>query len=209
MFNFPTKLTWLNHGNETVEVQYNYCMRLLDQFPNEEITALEVGSAFGGGVEMMGKIFSGKGKVYGFDTFEGHPKDLADDPNDKEAWCMDEWYNIFGWGPVKIEYQRKVLADEGLKNVTLVKGRVNKNSFKDIDKIHFCLMDLDLIKSTRSAYEGIKDKFVKGAYFIMHDSLPADHLPMIHDFVYKEMLNDGWELEHESYNGLSTVLKRK
>ena len=206
-----TKLTWLNSGNKTAEIQVEYLRRVMSEF-TEPIHALEIGCAYGGGVEAMARILGDRGTAYGFDTFEGHPKDLAIDKGGKEATCMDHWYqpHVFGIETLDIEYQRSVLKKENIKNAILVKGRVNKDSFKMIDKAHFVLMDLDLISSTRSAYEGIKDKIVKGGYFIMHDSLPFDHLPEIHKFVYEEMMKEGeWYIEKESIPGLSTTLKRK
>lgn len=206
-----TALTWLNSGNKTAEIQLEYLRKTMGAF-SEPIVACEVGSAYGGGAEAMGRLLGDKGTVYGFDTFDGHPKDLADDRTSLEATCMDHWYHpdVLGRTALDITYQQKVLEKEDIHNVILVKGRVHKSSFDFIPKIHFVLMDLDLIKSTEAAYEGVKDKVVSGGYFIMHDSLPPDHLPMIYDFVYNKMLKDGrWYLEKESLQGLCTVMKRK
>lgn len=210
-FQYPTKLTWLNSGNKTGEIQHEYLKKVMNEFSGK-ITALEIGSAYGGGVEMMAKVLGERGEVYGYDTFEGHPKDLAQDKGGKEATCMDHWYqpHIFGTEKLALEYQEKVLKEEGLTNAHLVKGRVNEHSFGPIQQAHLVLMDLDLIASTKTAYDAVKDKVIKGGYFIMHDSLPFDHLPMIYDFVYNTMLKDGrWYLERESLQGLCTVMKRK
>lgn len=209
-FQEKTKLVWLNNSNKTGELQLDYLDKIIEEVKTD-IVACEIGCAYGGGVEAMARRLMGIGHVYGFDTFVGHPKDLADDIHDKEATCMEPWYSDqwFGTAGLDVDYQRKILKEEGLDNVTLVKGRVNEHSFDEIDKINFALIDLDLIKSTRSAYAGCKDKFVKGAYLFMHDAFPPEHLPMINEFVYSELLKSGdWKLERESVQGLLTILKR-
>ena len=205
------KLCWLNAGNPCGLIQLLVLGNLLDKFPNEELIGLEVGSAYGGGVEMAAKLWKGRGKFYGYDTFEGHPKDLAINPNHKESWCMDMWYEDpnFGTEKLKYDYQRKVLDEQGLDNAILVKGRVNKHSFDDIEKAHFVMIDLDMINPTKVAYEAIKDKIVVGGYLLMHDSFPEDHLPMIYDFVYDKIIPEGkWKIIKRSVGGLVTVLER-
>lgn len=207
-----TRLHWLNCSNDTAKHQYWVIDELLEAFPNEEITALEIGSPYGGAVEVMATLLKGRGKAFGYDTFDGHPKDLADDPTSLEATCMDAWYHDdnLGRAGLSYEYQRAVLDEEGLDNAILVKGRINEHSFDDIDRIHFAMIDLDLIKPTVVAYNAIKDKFVKGGYLFLHDALPEDHLPMIHEFVYKEIIPSGlWEVIIEDKKALLTGLRRK
>jgi hypothetical protein len=205
------KLHWLNVGNPCGLIQMLVLGNLLEKFPNEDLVGLEIGSAYGGGVEFAAKLWKGRGKFYGYDTFEGHPRDLAEDQSDKEAWCMDMWYEDknFGTEKIKYDYQRKILDDQGLDNAILVKGRVNEKSFDDIEKAHFVMIDLDMDVPTRIAYEAIKDKVVVGGYLLMHDSLPEDHLPKIHRLVYEEIIKEGrWKIIKQSYPGLVTVLER-
>ena len=205
------KLLWLNIGNATGLIQLLVLGNLLEKFPNDELIGLEIGSAYGGGVEAAAKLWKGRGKFYGYDTFEGHPRDLADSQNNKEAWCMDMWYKDerFGMDKLSYEYQRAILDSEGLDNAILVKGRVNKKAFDDIEKAHFVMIDLDMIKPTRIAYNAIKDKIVVGGYLLMHDSLPENHLPKIHRLVYEEIIKEGrWKLIKQSYPGMVTVLER-
>lgn len=207
-----TKLYWLNKSNATARHQYDIVSNLSEGFPNEKIVALEIGSPYGGAVEMMATVLKNRGTVYGYDTFEGHPKDLADDPHSLEATCMEAWYHhsMLGREGLAYDYQRQVLDSLGLDNAILVKGRINEHSFDDIEKIHFAMLDLDLIKPTRVTYEAIKDKFVKGSYLFIHDALPSDHLPYIHNFVYDEIIPSGlWSVEVEDPQGLLVVLKRK
>ena len=84
------RLLWLNTCNHTSDFQMKCIDELTQTFP-EPIIALEVGSAYGGGVEMMAKLLKDRGFAYGYDTFEGHPKDLSVDPTSVEAICMDMW----------------------------------------------------------------------------------------------------------------------
>ena len=220
--NFRNQLVWLNAGNPAGRIQIELCERILDEFPEDKLVGLEIGSAYGGGVEFLAKCWYGRGKVYGYDTFEGHPRDLADNQDDKEAWCMDIWYDNGKHVPqlnakcLDYNYQRKILDDQLLNNVTLVKGRINSHSFDDIKQIHFAMIDLDLIKPTVVAYNAIKDKFVPGAYLMLHDSLSPQHLPKIYHFVYDVVVKDGrWNEINDTWNeiqtvaGMVTVLKRK
>jgi hypothetical protein len=208
------KLVWLNAGNETGLIQLLTLENLMQKFPDENnLVGLEIGSAYGGGVEIGAKMFGKRGKFYGFDTFEGHPRDLAVDQKNLEAYCMEMWYQSdqkqFSKEKLAYKYQRQRLDNGGLTNAILVKGRINKHSFDMIDKIHFAIIDLDLIVPTRIAYEAIKDKIVVGGYLFMHDALPPDHLPMIHSLVYHQILAEGrWKIVKESNSGNLTALER-
>lgn len=208
---FTHKLNWLNAGNGTARLQMECVEALPSMFPGEEIIALEVGSAYGGGAEMMGKALSGFGKVYAYDTFEGHPKDLADSPTDPEALCMDLWYKEprHGLNRLSYEYQRVILDEQGLDNVILVKGRINEHSFDDIKRVHFAILDLDLVKSTRIAYEALRDKIAKGGYLFIHDALPKDNLVHLNKYVYDEIVPDKrWEIFGEYPNDFVLVLHK-
>lgn len=183
----------------------------MEKFPNEELIGLEIGSAYGGAVEVAAKMWKGRGKYYGYDTFEGHPKDLAVSQDNLEAWCMDNWYapEAFGTEGIAYDYQRKILDEEGLDNAILVKGRIHKNSFDDIKRAHFVMIDLDLIYSTTIAYQAIKDKIAVGGYLFVHDALPADHLPMINKYAYTRILGDGtWKIMAESDKGNLLALEK-
>lgn len=209
-------LRWLNAGNETGLIQLMTMENLIAKFPNEEIIGLEIGSAYGGGVEAMAGLLKGRGKYYGYDTFEGHPRDLAVSPDALEATCMDMWYSDegqfkgFGKGErLTYEYQRKILDEQGLDNAILVKGRINEHTFDDIKKAHFVLLDLDLINPMKMAYKAIRDKVVVGGYLFIHDTLPEDHLPMINVWAYKQVLAENmWKIVAESPQGNLTALER-
>jgi hypothetical protein len=205
------RLAWLNTGSRAAQRQIILATKIMDEFPNEKLIHLEVGSAYGGGVEFMAKLWTYQGLVYGYDTFEGHPKELSDDPKSLEATCMDMWYEhpLFGRKHLRYDYQRKILDDEGLTNAILVKGRINEHSFDDIKYAHMAMLDMDLVKPTMVAYHALKDKIITGGYMLFHDALPADHLPLIHNFVYSEVVKDKrWLIEGEYPNAYLTVLRR-
>jgi hypothetical protein len=91
--NITNTLPWINLANGTAQLQLDCITNLLETVMyDKQIIILEVGSAYGGAVEMMAKVLGGRGKVYGYDTFEGHPSDIADDPKSLEATCMELWY---------------------------------------------------------------------------------------------------------------------
>ena len=210
---FNNKLFWLNMGNGAAEKQVALLEKILTDFPKDKLTTLEVGSPYGGAVEFAARLMGKRGTAYGYDTFEGHPVDLADDPDSSEAHAMDQWYARTDYTPEMLtyEYQRKVLDEEGLSNAILVKGRLNEHSFDDIKKAHLVMLDLDLIKPTILAYDALKDKIVKGGYLMTHDSFPADHLPLIYDFVHNVIAKDGrWMIvgEYDRFDGFMTVLQR-
>ena len=218
--NFKNQLVWLNAGNDAGATEIEMVERVLDEFPDEKLTALEVGCAYGGGTEFIAKCWYGRGRVYGYDTFVGHPKDLAASPDDLDATCMDMWYDKGKEIPalhvsrLAYDYQRKVLDDQLLTNAILVKGRVNKHSFDNIKKIHFAMLDLDFDKPMTTAYHAIKDKFVPGGYLMLHDTLPPDHLPKICHLAYNVIAKDGrWSIIKEVIQGDNssgaTVFKRK
>lgn len=205
------QLAWLNVGSKESNVQLGYLEFLKTQF--NEVIALEIGSAYGGAVETMAKFLKGRGKAYGYDTFEGHPEDLSDDSLSGEARCMDIWYvhPDFGRGKnLSYKYQRKVLDQQGLDNAILVKGRINKHSFDDIKEAHLVMMDLDLVKSTEVAYFAVRGKIVLGGYLFMHDAIPANHLPLLHKFIYNEVVTDKmWSIEAEIPDMNLLILKHK
>jgi hypothetical protein len=205
------KLIWINLSNGAAQHEVRIAKYLIENFPNTKLIFLEVGSAYGGGVEYLANLLRFRGLVYGYDTFVGHPKDLADDPTSLEATCMDIWYEYpkLGRKRLSYEYQRKALDSLDMTNAILVKGRINDHSFDDIDKVHMAMLDLDLIKSTRVAYHALKDKIVSGGFIMFHDALPPDHLPYIHDFIYNEVIKDRrWLVELEDPLAMLVILKR-
>ncbi len=152
---------------------------------------VEMGIAYGGGVESLGSFWKGRGTVYGFDTFEGlHPDHLADDKYGFQARCMDHWYDkaVFGTATLSYDFQRKQLDAEQLSNVILVKGEVTKDSCKDLPYINYALLDMDIVASMKVGWEAIKDKLVPGAFVCLHDVVPSDHIPALYKWWYEEVM---------------------
>ncbi len=180
----------LNYINGAQTILFYHQMVLISKFEND-LVGVEMGIAYGGGVEALGTMWKGRGTVYGFDTFENlHPDFLSKQKYSLEARCMDRWYDprMFGTKALNYKYMRKQLDREGLDNVILVKGLVNKDSCKNIPKIHYVLLDMDILESMKEGYMAVIDKVVPGGFIFIHDALPEDHLPNIHNWLYKDVL---------------------
>jgi hypothetical protein len=157
-----------------------YCIR---EF-KKDITVVSMGVGYGGEVERISNILNNRGVVHGFDTFNGHPKHLAE-PGSKEQNCMEEWYDMFGREKLEYEYQRKRMGN----NVVLHKGEINNNSLDGIDKIHLALLDMDIAQSMELGFNLVKDKIVQYGYLFLHDVIPENHLSTLTGF-YKTVKED-------------------
>lgn len=207
-----TKLKWLNKHNGAAQICYKLQQEIMNEFEGP-LTAVIMGSAYGGELEALGRLWKGRGTVYGMDVFQDlHPEHLAVDGSSDEARCMDHWYRpeIYGTNEMHIDYQRGVLDEAGLDNVILVKGEVNKHSCDEIVNIHYALMDMDMILSMKNGYSALKDKIVKGGYLCLHDVLPAPHLGgYIYGWWYNEVLGEGeWKVVGEYPNSHLGIYKK-
>lgn len=183
----------LNILNGAEPICLDYCQKLLET--EGHIYGVEMGISWGGGVEKIGQLWKGKGTIYGYDTFEGHPKRLAISKDAHEATCMDYWYETMPLDELTYEYQRGELDRQGLDNVILVKGLINKNSCKDIPYLNYVLLDLDMIKSMKIGYSAVKDKIVKGGCLFLHDVVGHNRLPELHEWYLN--IKDEWEVVNE------------
>ncbi len=192
------KLYWINDCNGSNYGELFACAMLRKKFKNEKLYAAILGSAYGGSGEGIGNLWKDyNGEVHLFDTFEGHPEYLADDPNSWSARCMDRWKKNLYAGQDRIpylteemltyEYQRKALDEEGLNNVILHKGLINDNSLDGIDKLHYAFLDMDLPASMALGYEIVKNKLVKGGYLGIHDANPKNHIEGLWELYEKIM----------------------
>ena len=182
-----TELINLNHVNGADELLFDYTSQLLTEFPDEHLYGCEMGIAYGGGVEGIASMWGERGSVWGFDVFEElHPKHLADDPTSFDATCMDYWYGSPDYGKERLalEYQQKIIDGLGLKNLTLVKGEVNKDSCEDIPKLHYAFLDMDIPFSMKQGYSAVRDKIVKGGYLFLHDT---QNIPGVGDWMREEV----------------------
>lgn len=185
----------LNDHNGASKYTLDKAKTLLREFPGTHLYGVEMGIAYGGGVEAIGKLWGDRGTIYGFDTFEGHPTHLAVDKSNREATCMEHWYQdkIYGTATLSLEYQQAQLDASGLDNVKLVKGEVTKDSCKDIPHLHYAFLDMDILVSMEAGYEAVKDKIVKGGYLLMHDVVTDNNLPLLHKWFWEDVVYKNWD----------------
>ena len=191
-------LVELNDHNGASVLTYQYAKDCLSMFDGEnDLVAVCMGTAYGGGVERIAKLWKDRGTVYGFDTFEDmHPRHLAEDNSHFEAWCMEHWYKpeIYGIEKLSHEYQTNMLKELDVNNAVFVKGLVGEHSTKDIDKIHYAFLDMDILVSMEAGYEAVKNKVVKGGYLLMHDVVAKDNLPLLHKWFWEDVVKKDWDM---------------
>ena len=209
----------LNDTNGASKLTLKIAERCLTEFEGS-LTGCEFGVAYGGGVEAIGKMWGVRGKIYGFDTFEGHPKEVgeiceasikAGGISSFAAVCMDSWYQSpeYGTEAIKYDYIRKNLDEQGLLNVILCKGLVTDKTEIPFNKLHYCFIDLDFPLSNWQAFELVKDKIVKGGYLLLHDCVPKGHIHGCWE-VYQKVMGTGlFELVGEYHPEYLVILKRK
>lgn len=208
-----TELTWLNTVNGADKVILEYCERVKG-LPIDHLYGAVLGSAYGGELEAIGKLWGDRGTIYGFDTFEGHPKHLVEDQTNFEVTCMDKWYreDVYGREKLSVKYQRGVLDGLGLDNVILRKGLVSPNSCDDISELHYAFLDMDIYESMRDGYAAVKDKIVPGFCLFIHDATPVTHIPRVSKWLREEVLGDDgdmWLVTGEWTPSFLTCLQRK
>lgn len=183
----------LNECNGADKITLKYATQCVSDFTGglqSKVYGCEMGIAYGGGVEAIGKAWKGKGTIYGFDTFEGHPKHLTTD--DREATCMDHWYkdSIYGTSKLSLEYQQSQLDEQGLDNVKLIKGEVHKDSCKDIPILNYALLDMDILESMENGYAAVRDKIVTNGFLFLHDVVEPSNIIRLYNWFYDVVLQD-------------------
>lgn len=218
-------LTELNEENGASKFMQEIALRCLNEFDGT-LYGLEMGIAYGGGIAKIGSKWKGRGVLWGFDTFEGHPIEemlercevsrKSGGRKSHAAICMDRWYthNFAGFetgmDKIKYEYIREEMDKLGLSNVNLVKTLVtDKTDVSFIPYLNYALLDMDFPQAQKDGYELVKDKFVKGGYLCLHDMVPRGHIPGCWE-VYQEILNEGlFEIVEEIPKSYLVILKRK
>jgi len=211
-----------NGATKVIEAVTNNCLNEFDG----HLYGLEMGIAYGGGIAKIAQRWKGRGELWGFDTFEGHPVEQmlerceasrnSGGLKSHAAICMDLWYQENNRGfetgidKVKYDYIRQELDKQGLDNVQLVKGLVtDKTDVSFVPYLHYALLDMDFPQAQKDGYELIKHKFVKGGYLCLHDMVPRNHIPGCWE-VYQEILNEGlFELVTEEPWCYLVVLRKK
>jgi hypothetical protein len=198
----------LNKFNGAFDHTIEVATRCLTEFSGELVGA-ELGIAWGGGPEELGKLWADRGIVHGYDTFEGHPKQLAADPLTHEATCMDPQYKTFGMAGIDYFSQVEELKKQGITNVQLHKGLINSESMNGIDKLHYVLLDMDLVHSMTFGYSLVEPLIVQGGYLCLHDVVPQNHIEGLWE-LYRDIMKTGkWELVGEWHKEYLVILKRK
>lgn len=190
----PTELESINYISNNGDDRFflKYCDKVKAEFV-KDLIGVEMGSAYGGNVEAIARLWQGIGDIYGYDTFTGHPKQIANNPEDFEATCMNYWYkeDVCGTANLSLEYQQGVMAKLGIDNAHFVKGLINKDSCRDLPRIHVAFLDLDLVNSMRPAFEAVADKIVLGGYLLMHDVVnQGSSLQELEDWYKNVILKD-------------------
>lgn len=203
-------MKWLNKTNGADKIETKYFTKVKEEF-KKDLVGVVMGSAYGGSVEAMGKLWKDVGTVYGCDTFEDlHPGHLHPTPGSFETICMDHWYNHkdFGKEALAFKHQRSVLDSQGLDNVILLKGEVGPDTTKDMDKVHYCFLDMDIPQSMDNGYQAIKTVMVKGSYLLIHD---IHNIESVREWYKREVIGTDkkmWE-EVGDYPGTLTKALRR
>lgn len=215
-----SELKELNDKNGASRLTHECASKCMKLF-NEPLCGVEMGVAYGGGISKIGTLWKGRGEVYGFDTFEGHPKQIAEtcpfskeDKIDNAKNCMEPWYadsENYGTEKIKYDFIREQLDKEGLTNVKLIKGIVTENTDVSFlpDRIHYALIDLDFPISQWDGYNLLKNKIVSGGLLCLHDMIPKGHIHGNYEY-YQKMLDEGiFEVVREDFPSLLVILRKK
>jgi hypothetical protein len=215
---YGNKLYYINNVNGADYLMMGVAAMVRKKF-KKDLIGVEMGTAFGGGPEAVGKIWKGIGTIHAFDTFEGHPEQLAVASDSFEARCMDRWYDNRYAGNERIPvlskvmltegYQRHILDQQGLDNVILHKGLINENSLKDIPHLHYAFLDMDMVASMEMGYKIVKDKIVTGGYLALHDVIPMGHIDGLYEFCQNILITGDWEIIIECPVSYLAVLEKK
>lgn len=210
----------LNDTNGASKLTLMIARQCLTEF-TEPITGAEFGVAYGGGIEAVARLWKNMGTIYGFDTFEGHPKEIGEICEESKkaggvhsfaATCMDSWYQSeeYGTESIKYNYIREKLDEQGLVNAILIKGLVtDETDVSFIEKLHYCFIDLDFPLSNKQAFDLVKDKISKGGYLLLHDCVPKGHIHGCYE-VYQSIMETGlFDLIGEYNPEYLVIMKRK
>ncbi|HUD73960.1 MAG TPA: hypothetical protein VMQ76_02735 [Terracidiphilus sp.] len=172
------------------------------------LVGAEFGVAYGGGVETIAKLWTGCGVIHGFDTFQGHPVEIAYSPRAWEANCMDVDYAAQGRERLSEEYIRGELSRQGLDNVFLHKGLIHDSSLYGIDALHYVLLDLDFIAAMVFGWTLVKDRIVPGGFLCLHDVVPRGNMIGLWGLYQEIMASGQWSLEGEYPDNYLAVLRK-
>lgn len=145
-------------------------VHLLESVLALEGNVIECGVFRGGSlVEIAARVreLESNKKIYGVDTFEGHPFQSEEDvPDDGRVVHRPGLF-----ADNHLERVQKCLKEKGLTNVTLFKGLVGEVLPQRFGEAKFCFahLDLDLYLSTRDALTFIAPRLVSGGIIVFDD----------------------------------------
>lgn len=168
----PESIYYPDYGQTTLsDVKFRNMMNILKEnlLRNPDGDLIECGVYRGGSLihiaTKMKELKSSK-KLYGIDTFEGHPYDCNEDiPKDGNTIHKKGLFSGSSYEKLSLLIKKK-----NLDNVILYKGLVEDVLPKLSDK-KFCFahLDLDLYLSTKEALYFLKPRMVKNGIIVFDD----------------------------------------
>ncbi|HYW00592.1 MAG TPA: TylF/MycF/NovP-related O-methyltransferase [Candidatus Acidoferrum sp.] len=167
----PESIYYPGYGHTTLSgAKTQNLLRLLESSAVLEGDVIECGVFRGGSlVEIACRLreLGSNKKIFGVDTFEGHPFQSEEDvPDDGRVVHRTGLF-----ADNHLDQVQKCLKEASLTNVTLLKGLVGEvlpQQFGE-DKFCFAHLDLDLYLSTRDALAFIAPRLVPGGVIVFDD----------------------------------------
>tara|TARA_Y100000741_G_scaffold334769_1_gene292206 strand:+ start:359 stop:1108 length:750 start_codon:yes stop_codon:yes gene_type:complete len=116
---------------------------------------LDIGCLLGGSGFLLSKANT-KGRVLLFDTFDGFKKD--DGLHTKNTFFFND-----------VEFVKKNIKKLKLKNTNVYKSHFPKKLKMKIKKVKICHLDVNTFSETKSCFDYIENKIVKGGAIIFDD----------------------------------------
>ena len=164
-----------NHSMQTKERLFNLydCLKYIEK-NNIKGEIVEVG-CYKGATLAFCRSFS-KRKIYGFDTFEGHPEP---DLDDKDIWGISQ-NKVYKkqikdngkWLKVGIDQVKKNISNlSTLNKVELIKGNIEDKilELQAIKKISILILDVQWFKANMVVLKNLFPKINKNGYLIISD----------------------------------------
>jgi len=169
----PESIYYPGYGHTTLnEKKINNITKLVKNVLDDKIegNAIECGVFRGGSLTQIGntlKKFNSNKKLFGVDTFEGHPFHNEEDvPEDGK---IIHHKGLFSGN--QLENVQKILDEKNLDNTKLFKGLVSDVLPNFLKNENFCFvhLDLDLYISTKQALEFLYPRMMYGGIIVFDD----------------------------------------
>jgi O-methyltransferase len=167
----PESVYYPGYGHTTLsKAKTQNLLHLLESAVAHEGNVIECGVFRGGSlVEIAARLreLGSNKKIYGVDTFEGHPFQSDEDvPDDGRVVHRTGLF-----ADNHLERVQECLNEAGLANVILLKGLVGEVLPQRFAEEKFCFahLDLDLYLSTREALAFVVPRLVSGGVIVFDD----------------------------------------